>query len=106
MYKLAPIALTAALGVAGVAQSVPAEAHPYVSVGIGFPGVAFVVPASDADLDGLSIDALRAWCRARLADYKAPDRVVVVDDLPITAMLKIDKRALSERAAADQGATP
>ncbi len=73
---------------------------------LGEVGVAFVVPASDADLDGLSIDALRAWCRARLADYKAPDRVVVVDDLPITAMLKIDKRALSERAAADQGATP
>ena len=44
MYKLASIALTAALGVAGVAQSVPAEAHPLVSVGIGFPGVAVVEP--------------------------------------------------------------
>jgi len=44
MYKLASIALAAALGVAGVAQSVPAQAHPYVSVGIGFPGVAFVEP--------------------------------------------------------------
>jgi len=40
MYKLASVALTAALGVAGVAQSVPAEAHPYVSVGLGIPGVA------------------------------------------------------------------
>ena len=44
MYKFASVALTAALGVAGVAQSVPAEAHPYVSVGIGFPGVAVVEP--------------------------------------------------------------
>ena len=44
MYKLASVALSAALGVAGVAQSVPAEAHPYVSVGIGFPGVAVVEP--------------------------------------------------------------
>ena len=44
MYKCASVALTAALGVAGVAQSVPAEAHPYVSVGIGFPGVAVVEP--------------------------------------------------------------
>jgi hypothetical protein len=32
MYKIASVALTAALGVAGVAQSQPAEAHPYVVV--------------------------------------------------------------------------
>ena len=44
MYKFASVALTAALGVAGVAQSVPAEAHPYISVGIGFPSVAVVEP--------------------------------------------------------------
>ena len=44
MYKCASVALTAALGVAGVAQSVPAEAHPYVSVGIGFRVVAVVEP--------------------------------------------------------------
>jgi len=48
MYKLASVALSAALGVAGVAQSAPAEAHPYVSVGIGFPGVAVVEPVSYA----------------------------------------------------------
>jgi len=29
MYRFASVALTAALGVAGVAQSVPAEAHPF-----------------------------------------------------------------------------
>jgi hypothetical protein len=39
MYRFASVALTAALGLAGVAVSVPAEAHPYVSVGIGLPGV-------------------------------------------------------------------
>jgi hypothetical protein len=44
MYKFASVGLTAALGVAGVAQSVPAEAHPYVSVGNGLPGVAVVEP--------------------------------------------------------------
>jgi hypothetical protein len=44
MYKIASVALTTALGVAGMAQSVPAEAHPYVSVGIGFPSVAVVEP--------------------------------------------------------------
>jgi hypothetical protein len=48
MYKLASVALSAALGVAGVAQSVPAEAHPYVSVGIGVPGAVVVEPFSYA----------------------------------------------------------
>ena len=45
MYKIASIALNAALGIAGVAQSMPAEAHPYVSVGVQVPGVAVVEPA-------------------------------------------------------------
>jgi hypothetical protein len=40
MLKIASIALSAALGVAGIATTVPAEAHPYVSVGIGVPGFA------------------------------------------------------------------
>ena len=44
MYKIASVALSAALGVAAVAQSTPAEAHPYVSVGLGLPGVAVVDP--------------------------------------------------------------
>jgi non-ribosomal peptide synthetase component E (peptide arylation enzyme) len=30
-----------------------------------------------------------------VADYKAPDRLVVVEELPLTAMLKIDKGALT-----------
>jgi acyl-CoA synthetase (AMP-forming)/AMP-acid ligase II len=61
------------------------------------------VPVVDADPGALSREELRAWCRGRLADYKAPDRVIVVEDLPTTSMLKIDKRALAARA--DQGAT-
>jgi hypothetical protein len=44
MYKFASVALSAALGVAGVAHSVRAEAHPYISVGIGVPSVAVVEP--------------------------------------------------------------
>jgi hypothetical protein len=39
MNKLSSVALSAALVVAGVGASVSAEAHPYVSVGVGFPGV-------------------------------------------------------------------
>lgn len=62
---------------------------------IGEIGVAFVVPkASTAPPD---LAELRAWCGARLADYKAPDRLLIVDTLPVTAGQKIDKQALLAR---------
>lgn len=44
MYKIASVVCSAALGVAGIAPSVPAEARPFVSVGIGLPAVAIVEP--------------------------------------------------------------
>ncbi len=44
MYKLASVALSAALGIAGVSHSASAEAHPYVRVGIALPDVAVVEP--------------------------------------------------------------
>jgi acyl-CoA synthetase (AMP-forming)/AMP-acid ligase II len=62
---------------------------------LGEIGVAFVVAAGGATVDA---DEVRAWCRSRLADFKTPDRVVVVDELPLTSVLKVDKRALVERA--------
>ena len=67
---------------------------------LGEIGVAFVVPEPDADRGDVELAILRAWCKERLTDYKVPDRVLLVDDLPTTAMLKIDKRALLDRAAA------
>ena len=48
---------------------------------------------------GRLLAELRGRGRAALADYKAPDRVVVVDGLPLTSMMKVDKRALADRAA-------
>jgi acyl-CoA synthetase (AMP-forming)/AMP-acid ligase II len=71
---------------------------------LGEIGVAFVVAAAGADPDALALDAVRAWCKEHIADYKAPDRVIVVDELPVTPMMKIDKAALAEQARA--GATP
>jgi acyl-CoA synthetase (AMP-forming)/AMP-acid ligase II len=59
---------------------------------IGEIGVAFVVPV--AGCEAPTLDELRAWCGARLADYKAPDRLVVLDALPRTSMLKVDTAAL------------
>jgi acyl-CoA synthetase (AMP-forming)/AMP-acid ligase II len=62
---------------------------------IGEIGVAFVVPADGEKTP--TIEELQAWIRERLADYKAPDRMVLVDELPLTGMMKVDKRALRHR---------
>ena len=66
---------------------------------LGEIGVAFVVPAAGppADPDDL-LSGLRSLARSALADYKAPDRVVLVDRLPLTSMMKVDKRSLAEQA--------
>jgi len=67
---------------------------------LGEIGVAFVVVATDVEPDPVELLAgLRETARQTLADYKAPDRVVVVDRLPLTSMMKVDKRVLAERAA-------
>lgn len=62
---------------------------------IGEIGVAFVVPRGPAAPP--TLDELRRWVGGRLADYKAPDRLILVDDLPLTPMAKVDKHALRSR---------
>jgi len=59
---------------------------------IGEIGVAVVVPA-DPDNPPLLAE-LRALVSGELADYKAPDELVVADKLPLTPMLKTDRAAL------------
>ena len=69
---------------------------------LGEIGVAFVVPTGEGPTDEATLLAeLRATAGAALADYKAPDRVVVADSLPLTSMMKVDKRSLAERLARD-----
>jgi acyl-CoA synthetase (AMP-forming)/AMP-acid ligase II len=66
---------------------------------LGDVGVAVVVGAPGATP---ALDELRAHCRAVLADYKAPDALVVVDELPLTPMMKVDPvrlGILAERGA-------
>jgi acyl-CoA synthetase (AMP-forming)/AMP-acid ligase II len=88
-YNVYPAEVEAVLG-----------SHPLVArvavVGVPDPvlgevGLAAVVAPGTAP----TLEDLRSWCRARVADYKAPDRLVVVEELPLTAMLKIDKGALT-----------
>ncbi|HLG92560.1 MAG TPA: AMP-binding protein [Acidimicrobiales bacterium] len=61
---------------------------------LGEVGAAFVVPAGP----GADRGELRRWCASRVADYKAPDEVWLVESLPVTAMSKVDKAALAEQA--------
>ncbi len=58
---------------------------------LGEIGLAFVVPVAGATPH---LHDLRAHCRAALADYKAPDRLEIIDALPLTSVGKVDKRAL------------
>jgi acyl-CoA synthetase (AMP-forming)/AMP-acid ligase II len=59
-------------------------------------GVAFVVPAAGATVDP---DAIIAWSRDHMANYKVPRRVVVVDALPLNASGKVLKYELRQQAA-------
>jgi acyl-CoA synthetase (AMP-forming)/AMP-acid ligase II len=65
---------------------------------IGELGVAFVVAAGGGPVP--PTDEIRAWCRNRIADYKAPDLVVPVEDLPVNATYKVDRTELRRLAAA------
>lgn len=76
------------------------HAHPGVSEAavVGLPDekwgevvVAFVIPRPGAEA---SPELVREYCRGRLADYKVPKSVHVVESLPRTTSNKILKRAL------------
>ncbi len=63
---------------------------------VGEAGMAFVVPVAEASIDP---EALRAWCKEKMAGYKVPRHVRVVDELPLNATGKVDKLRLREIAA-------
>ncbi len=77
------------------------DAHPAVreSAVVGVPdpdlGEAAVAVLVAADPGaGVDVDAVRAAARERLAGYKVPRRLVVVDELPRNAMGKVEKARL------------
>ena len=55
---------------------------------------AVVVPAAGA---ALTLADVQRHCAPRLARYKHPRRLAVVDELPANAMGKIDKRRLRDQ---------
>ncbi len=63
---------------------------------LGEVGVAVVVAEAGARPD---LAELRSHCARSLSDYKAPDALVVVDELPLTPMMKVDPARLAALAA-------
>jgi acyl-CoA synthetase (AMP-forming)/AMP-acid ligase II len=63
---------------------------------MGEVGMAFVVPAPGHALEP---EALGAWCREQMANYKVPRRIEVVAEIPLNAAGKVDKLELRRRAA-------
>jgi acyl-CoA synthetase (AMP-forming)/AMP-acid ligase II len=72
---------------------------------MGEIGVAVVVPIDPAVPP--SLEDLRRHGEARLARYKLPEAVHVVDEIPLTPMQKVDRRALARAlsSAASRGST-
>ena len=66
-------------------------------------GVAVVVPRDPRTPP--TLDGLRAFAKEQLASFKLPEELRVVDDLPLTAMDKIDRRALEAELARDAAPT-
>ncbi|WP_248583224.1 AMP-binding protein [Nocardioides sp. InS609-2] len=56
-----------------------------------------------AGAEPLDADAVRAFCSGKLAHYKAPRYVKVVDDFPITVTGKIRKIEMREQSAKELG---
>ena len=99
-YNVYPVEVEAVLG-----------EHPRVAqaavVGIPDPvlgerGVAFLVPRDAASPP--ETDEIRAFVKQHIADYKAPDRVIVCSELPLTPGMKVDKAALLARATGSTSA--
>jgi acyl-CoA synthetase (AMP-forming)/AMP-acid ligase II len=80
----------------------PAVAHvavaPRPDPVMGEIGVAVVVVRTGAEIPTLEI--LRAHAKPRLASHKLPEALVVTDELPRTAMEKVDRRVLAQMVAA------
>jgi HIP---CoA ligase len=69
---------------------------------LGEVGAAFVVPRAGAEVDEAEVIA---WCRERMANFKVPRRVRVVDALPLTPSGKVQKFVLREALTTEEGAT-
>ena len=75
--------------------------HPFIAelAVLGIPDdtwgerVVMVCRMKEGEME-LDLDTLRCWAEHRMARYKVPSRIVVVDEIPKNAMGKINKKGL------------
>ncbi len=89
-YNVFPLEVEAVLLEHPAVMSVAIAARP--STVMGEIGVAVVVPRPGQQP---TLDELREFAAGRLAAYKLPEAVMLVDGLPLTSMDKLDRRALT-----------
>ncbi len=58
--------------------------------------MAFLVPAAGCAADRAAAEEIAAWCRARLAYFKAPGYLMFIDSLPLTSTNKVRKISLAK----------
>jgi len=63
---------------------------------LGEVGAAFVVPKAGRTVDP---EKLISWCRERMANFKVPRRIDVVEALPLNAAGKVLKYRLRDELA-------
>jgi malonyl-CoA/methylmalonyl-CoA synthetase len=91
-YNVYPAEVEAVInGLPGVAESAVVGV-PHADFGEGV--IALVVPRPGERVDP---DAVTTALKGRIAGFKVPKRVIVVDELPRNAMGKVQKNALRER---------
>jgi acyl-CoA synthetase (AMP-forming)/AMP-acid ligase II len=92
-YNVYPMEVEAVLAGHPAVREVAIVARPDDTMGeVGVAVVVAVDPAAPP-----SLDDLRAFAGDRLAHHKLPEHLAVVDQLPLTAMEKVDKTALRSR---------
>jgi crotonobetaine/carnitine-CoA ligase len=64
--------------------------------------MAFIVPKKG--VADLSLSEIRGFCNGKLAEFKIPTVISLVDDLPRGLLGKVDKKALKLRAVTDVNA--
>ncbi len=91
-YNVYPLQVEALLGTHPGVASIAVVPRP--DAVMGEIGVAVVVPRDPEAAPRL--EELRSFAEGRLASYKLPEAIVLVDELPLTAMGKIDRRSMAE----------
>jgi acyl-CoA synthetase (AMP-forming)/AMP-acid ligase II len=98
-YNVYPMEVEGALGThPQVAQVVVVPRPDPV---MGEIGVAVVVPLDPADPP--SLESLREHGRRSLSAYKLPEAITFVDEIPLAANSKIDRRTLTDQVADPNG---